>query len=199
MARKKPASAKQRKAQLQEKRAVKRGDLPAPEPSRPRPKRPGHGRAPEPRDPNQVDKIQAARKLQSAFLKPSAPFLEMSKHLAASIHLPRPIPDTARCPSSLILSDEVLATFDAITDELTCPKRPKWRFDHTKKEVETNEERTYEVWMQQTSTKMEKWRGADLEPSEENVLSGQVKSPSYFELNLEVWRQLCAWLYSRRL
>lgn len=194
MPRKKPASAKQRKVQLQEKRAVKRGDLPPPEPSRPRPKRPQQGRRnPDARDPGQVDKVQAARKLQSAFLKPSASFLDITKHLAGSVLLPRPIPESARYPSAFFPSSSASHNLENISsEELTCPKRPKWRFDQSKKEVETNEERQYQIWMGQTRTKMDQWRGVGQDSSEENIRSGRVKSPSYFELNLEVWRQLYA-------
>lgn len=188
MPRKKPASAKQRKAQLQEKRAIKRGDHPPPDPSisrRPNRKRPGNGRAPgqAARDPAQADKVQAARKLQSAFMKPSPSFLDLSKRLAASVPLPRPIPADALHPSSEIWD---------VPDDLGCPRRPKWRFDMAKKEVEVNEERQFDTWLKTAKGKVEKWRGLELESTEERIVSGEVKSPSYFELNLEVWRQLCA-------
>lgn len=62
----------------------------------------------------------------------------------------------------------------------------------TKKEVEVNEERQFQVWLEGAKTKMQAWRGMSLESTEDRILSGEIKSPSYFELNLEVWRQLCA-------
>lgn len=185
MPRRKPASTKQRKAQIQEKRAIKRGDIPAPDPSTTRrtlSKRPGHGRPGQAvRDPAQIDKVQAARKLQSAFMKPSPSFLDLSKRLAASVPLPRPISPDALHPSSDIWD---------VPDDLGCPRRPKWRFDMTKKEVEVNEERQFEGWLKTAKQRIEKWRGLGLESTEERIASGEIKSPSYFELNLEVWRQL---------
>ncbi|KAF8313837.1 P-loop containing nucleoside triphosphate hydrolase protein [Clavulina sp. PMI_390] len=186
MPRRKPVSAKQRKAQLQEKRAIKRGDLPPPDPStarRPNKKRPGHANVRNnlPRDSNEVDKVQAARKLQSAFMKPSPSFLDLSKRIAASRALPRPLPQEVVYPPPELMNP---------ASDLGCPRRPKWRFDMSKKEVEVNEERQFEVWLKGAKTKIAEWRGIDLESTEDRIATGEIKSPSYFELNLEVWRQL---------
>lgn len=93
-----------------------------------------------------------------------------------------------------ISSDTIYASPDLwdVPDDIGCPRRPKWRFDMTKKEVEVNEERQFESWLDSAKAKIETFRGVSLESTEERVASGEVKSPSYFELNLEVWRQLCA-------
>jgi hypothetical protein len=177
MPRRKPISAKQRKAQLQEKRAIKRGELP-PKPPPLKSKRRGHishavlG-----------DNVQATRKLQSTFMKPSQSFLDLSKHIAATVTLQRPLPRENIYPPSDLLS---------APDDLDCPHRPRWRYVMTKKEVEINEERQFDVWFKATKSKLEAWRGVDLESTEEHILSRKIKPPSYFELNLEVWRQLWA-------
>lgn len=173
---KKPLSTKQKKANLQEKRAIKRGDIAPPEPSRPIPKRPQHGRPGTARlPPVNQDKIESARKLQSAFLKHSPAFLAHSKLLASTVPLPDPIPEDAK-----YLPQEVYT----LPDDLGCPKRPKWRFDMAKKEVELNEEREFVRWHADTISKIDKWRNV-----EDEDLS-RVKSPTYYERNLEVWRQL---------
>lgn len=181
-------SAKQRRAQLLEKRAIKRGDIEAPDPSdvsrRTKKKRVAHHGRTVTLPPGAVDpeeRAQAARKLQSSFLKPSRSFLDLSQLLASTVPLPRPLPSDALYPSSSL--------WDA-NDDIGCPRRPKWRFDSTKAHVEDNEKRQYEQWLEEAKGKINTWRGAELESSEERIESGEVKSPSYFETNLEVWRQL---------
>ena len=182
MARKKPISNKMRKTQLQEKRAVKRGDIPPPEPSKPRPKRPQHGRPGSARlPPVNENKIEVARKLQSSFLKLSPSFLALSKQIASIVPLLRPIPPSSRhLPMGLF----------EVSDDLGCPRRPKWRFDMTKREVELNEERAFTQWQKEALTKLDKWRGVANNAEEGYVSPSNIKSPSYFEQNLEVWRQL---------
>jgi hypothetical protein len=177
MRRRKPASAKQRKAQLQEKRAIKRGEL-LPKPLQP--KSTLRGRTSYT---TQNENVKAARKLQSAFMKPSPSFLDISKRIAATFPLQRPLQFENMYPPANLLS---------AADDLDCPRRPKWRYDMTKKEVEINEEREFDVWLGATKSKVAAWRGMDLESTEEHILSEKIKSPSYFELNLEVWRQLWA-------
>lgn len=177
MPRRKPLSTKQRKAQLQEKRAIKRGEVP-PKPLQSQSKRRGHASYTP-----QNEKITAARKLQSAFVRPSPSFLDLSKQLAATVPLQRPLPhENIYLPSDLLNAPH----------DLDCPRRPKWRYDMTKKEVEINEERQFGAWLKATKSKFDAWRGVDLQSTEDHVLSGKIRSPSYFELNLEVWRQLWA-------
>jgi len=81
---------------------------------------------------------------------------------------------------------------------LSCPKRPKWRYDMSKKEVERNEEGMFEKWLAQTDNSIA--RCLTVESSGQpgdfhdlDIASSAVtvpKSLTYFERNLEVWRQL---------
>src|SRR6267154_3438699 len=86
-------SGKQRKAELQHQRAVKRGDAPPPEKQ---PRKKNFRRLPKlghTLDARQAadDASRAARKLQSQFVKLDHDFLETTKHLAATLPLTRPI------------------------------------------------------------------------------------------------------------
>lgn len=182
MPRRQNLSTKQRKAAIQEKRAIKRGDIPPPDPgSKYHPKkRSQHGRG---LPPVNEEKIQSARKLQSSFLKHSPSFLALQKELASTVPLPRSVPETA-----VYLPNEIMS----LVDELGCPRRPKWRFDMTKKEVDLNEERGFAQWQITVQEKLAEWRGVSTEsgpiPASEKTA---IKSPTYYEQNLEVWRQLC--------
>ncbi|KAG8731249.1 hypothetical protein FRC11_004655 [Ceratobasidium sp. 423] len=184
MPRRKPFSAKQRKAQLQEKRAIKRGDLPAPEAEN-KPKRtkrnPGAGR----RLATDSDAAMAAanrtRMLISSFLKPSPQFLEASKKAASTEILVRPISESSR-----ILSPSICEVSD---QGLTCPRRPKWRYEMTKKEVEKNEEGLFAKWIAQTDETINTWRQANLVPVQ-GTSESIPPAPTYYERNVEVWRQL---------
>lgn len=120
--RRKPTSTTQKKAAQKAKRAIKRGDLP------PEPKKPAKNRH---RGPPVSEAVRASRKLQSAFVTLDADFLEQTRVLAATLPLTRPIPaSTCVFPTTNFDEDYTL----------TCPRRPKWRFDMSKTEVERNEE-----------------------------------------------------------
>lgn len=190
MPRRKPASSKQRKAELQLKRAVKRGDIPAPPP------KPNRGQ--NARHPAGIPKAKAtdssSKRLQSAFLKVEPEFLEKSKLLAATEPLPRPLPREA----AILDENEVRDDKGGL---LTCPKRPKWRFDMEKKEVERNEEAVYQMWINETDRYIEAWRRSEPQTTLPTDTSGSPTSqvaaparvpgsPTYYERNLEVWRQL---------
>lgn len=132
MPRKVAFSAKQRRVQILEKRAMKRGEIPVSEVDKKSRKKRG-----------QVGDSDAAlaaaaraRMLVSSFLKPSAEFLEASKLAAATKPLERPIPESAR-----ILGVGVGEVED---QGLSCPRRPKWRYEMSKNEVEKNEEGQFE-------------------------------------------------------
>ena len=189
MPRRKPTSTKQLKADRQLKRAVKRGDAPPPDPSLKKPKRPRKGgqinrSALSPSQSSQ-NAIETSRKLQSSFIKLPPSFLEDTKLLANSLILPRPIkPEAALLPTSLIGEKD-----DAMNKLLTCPKRPKWRFDMSKKEVETNEEGLHMKWIAQTDKAVSDWQNGPEENKPED-LKKMPRSPTYYERNLEVWRQL---------
>ena len=183
MPRRKPTSTRQKKADQQLKRAVKRGDAPPPEP-----KKNPHYRKPKigPTG-NQIGSsdnaavIQSARKLQSAFIKLPPKYLEETKMLASTLPLSRPIP----------IEKAIFKSFYIGTDlNLICPKRPKWRFDMSKVEVERNEEGVFEKWLAQTDQLLEEWQNRHEQNPADTTATAQLRSPSYFERNLEVWRQL---------
>lgn len=175
--RRKPTSTRQKKADQQLKRAIKRGDVPPLEV-----KKTGHHRR-KPRlgptgQPLGTNDIESARKLQSAFIKLPPKFLEETKSIASNFPLARPI----------LNQNAIFHNFDdANMEPLSCPKRPKWRFDMSKLEVERNEEGLFKKWILQTDEALEKWQSKVNLPEPANAMP---RSPSYFERNLEVWRQL---------
>jgi hypothetical protein len=88
---------------------------------------------------------------------------------------------------------------------LTCPSRPKFRVGAGKKEVERNEEGWFRQWLAGTEAVVEEWvEGGEGDTEEGNEgeegIGGREedreegvtwpRSPSWFETNLEVWRQL---------
>ncbi|KAG9001776.1 hypothetical protein FRB94_000642 [Tulasnella sp. JGI-2019a] len=208
MGRRQPISNKQRKAQLQEKRAIKRGDLEKPEASGSHVDRRKHiGRSQhqlrlstQSEDPNiaaasrnAAAKIENSRKLQSAFRKLTPEFLAAWREKASQETLPRPITGSAAHIDGDLVQQPAAR-------ELSTPKRPKWRFDMTKKEVERNEEGIFDKWLADTEEKISLWRErtnpqeTDRNP-EDDLPSNppkptNLRSPTYYEQNLEVWRQL---------
>lgn len=178
MPRRKPFSAKQRKAQIQEKRATKRGESPPPTKSTQH-STPRHASRPQ----RSLAADPTSAKLQSRFVALSPKYLETTRDLAFSTPLARPIPDEyAKFPvDDLMLRDQ---------GRLTCPSRPKFRFGQTKKEVEKNEEGMFKKWLRSTEGIVKEWVEQDVEGSESDG-DPWPRSPSWFETNLEVWRQLC--------
>jgi hypothetical protein len=196
MPRRKPISGKQKKEQQQIKRAIKRGDLPSPEPA----KKPSRKRRPIKIGPNgrivghgnSEAAIIASRKLESAFIKLPPQFLERTKTIASTVPLTRPISHEAALFHDFSVDGRTLNQ-----DPLSCPRRPKWRFDMSKKEVEHNEEGVFKKWLVQTDELIEQWQiRRDPEFLDPEKTVGQYEqpfsppSPTYFERNLEVWRQL---------
>lgn len=192
MPRKKPFSNKQRKAQLQEKRAVKRGDVSPPPPVKRNPKQKRRPLASRSAAAGTVDAqaVASSRKLQSAFIRLSPAYLEKSRLIASKQALPRPLP-----PSVAIFNpDNLYQSSDEDAQKLSCPKRPKWRYDMSKTEVEKNEEGLFKKWLDQTDQVLKEWVDSGSSPSGV-VTSGQggdvmPRAPTHFERNLEVWRQL---------
>ncbi|KAG2350795.1 P-loop containing nucleoside triphosphate hydrolase protein [Suillus weaverae] len=196
-------SGKQRKAELQLKRAVKRGDVAPPEaqPRRKNFRRPpklGHSL-----DARLLadDASRAARKLQSQFVKLDPDFLETTKHLAATLPLTRPISADA---CLLGISDHAHSGSDLVIDQLNVPRRPKWKYTMSKDDVDANEQGYFRRWMAQTDAIVERWHnqnnqpvvsGTDLGSVGPSVFDTAVQDkmpcpPTHFERNLEVWRQL---------
>lgn len=133
MPRKVPQSAKKHKEKLQEKRAVKRGDVdPATLPPK---KKRNAGRAPVVPTSSQA---VAARKLQSTFSSFSPAFLEQSKVVASNVPLSRPVlAASALFPAST--GRMAPDTEQELNEKLKCMKRPKWRYDMDKEQVEGQE------------------------------------------------------------
>ena len=185
-ARRKPTSTRQKKADQQLKRAIKRGDVPPPEAKKNPHRKPKIGPM---RNLDNAVLVESARKLQSAFIKLPPKYLEETKLLASTLPLYRPIP----VEKATFKPFHIEADFPTVV--LTCPKRPKWKFDMSKLEVERNEEGVFKKWLAQTDQLLEEWQNLREEQNSGNITTGaaQLRSPSYFERNLEVWRQLYVW------
>jgi len=176
--RRKPTSTRQKKADQQLKRAIKRGDV-ALEAKKtvPHHRKPRLGPTGQPIGPSVVESSQ---KLQSAFIKLPPRFLEETKATASNTLLARPI-----LPQKAIY--DLDHNDDPNVQPLSCPKRPKWRFDMSKLEVERNEEGLFKKWIAQTDLTLEERQSKADPPGPAHPMP---RSPSYFERNLEVWRQL---------
>ncbi|WVQ95598.1 hypothetical protein IAU59_002695 [Kwoniella sp. CBS 9459] len=181
MPRRKPASAKHKRQKLIDKRALKRGDLTAEEHAaglhslnktygrvRELPSKSG--------GPDLAGRSDA-RKLQSRFVALHPKFLDRTRDLAFSEILERPLP-----PSSSVFPLDILTERDT-EGELTCPQRPRFRYGQTKKEVERNEEGHFKKWLSGIEDVMQSW-------VDEGDEQGVPRGPTWFETNLEVWRQL---------
>ncbi|BGP31353.1 hypothetical protein JCM10296v2_003117 [Rhodotorula toruloides] len=207
MARKKPVSGKARKEQLQHKRAGKRANPADPSSSSSfsststasllststsKPRLGQRYRTPEQRA---RDEQHAGRmKLESRFIRLPKHLAERRKYQAAMEKLERPIktelavlteeellPKTKGKEKAAVLPGEE-AEVDEV--ELSCPKRPRWRYTQTKAEVEKNEEGMFRKWLAEVDSV--------LPPSIDDSGDADADSPSptFFERNLNVWRQL---------
>ena len=71
-----------------------------------------------------------------------------------------------------------------------------YRYDMEKKEVEKNEEGLFAKWIAEMDNNVDAWRSEGIvdEKDENDQVVHSVealkRSPTYFERNLEVWRQL---------
>lgn len=216
MPRRKPISAKQRKAELQLKRAVKRGDVEATaianeQAAERRKKRHTKGRTPTGSaksvpGPSIIGAGNigiSTRRLESRFLKLDKGWLEHAKLVAATTVLVRPIPENMQVLNVHAFSASSAGGIGAIETTLSAPRRPKWRYDQSKKEVEKNEEGLFLKWLRETDDIVERWQTEPLSVTQSpvsvdhetnvedpNKLSLFKRSPTWFERNLEVWRQL---------
>ncbi|EMD41935.1 hypothetical protein CERSUDRAFT_129177 [Gelatoporia subvermispora B] len=196
MPRKIPQSPKEKRARIQLKRAVKRGDVSPPPSSRTERTKTKKGRTGQKtglsRNSTSVD---SSRRLQSSFVKLAPEFLQHTKQLASTLPLTRPIPSEVA-----ILADpgESLQLNDGGSERpsLTCPKRPKWRYDMSKKEVEMNEEGLYKKWLAQTDADVNAQfpelttDASSTQDEGDKEPTVMPHAPTSFERNLEVWRQL---------
>ncbi|KDQ31093.1 hypothetical protein PLEOSDRAFT_1036089 [Pleurotus ostreatus PC15] len=196
MPRKKITNINQKKTEQKLKRAAKRGDIPPLEPKPPKLRHPEFRRIPTEARPD----VDAARKLQSAFVKLPREYLDKTKLIASQLILPRPIPGEAAVFPSNPPKDD--GGSDSST-AFTCPKRPKWRFDMSKVEVEANENGVFRKWLAETDHLIEEWRDEKPPTTESEQPEGdpEIDTPEqlpaemprswcYFERNPEVWRQL---------
>ena len=194
MPRRVPNSAKKKRTKIQKKRAVKRGDV-SPPPQNEKRRRNAYRKpvtAPS-------GEVIAARRLQSSLVKLSPEFLQETRRLSATLPLPRPIPPEA----AAWVVDDGTQTTDVDRnkhDRPTCPKRPKWRYEMSKKELEQNEQGFFKKWLDQTDSIIENWctpvdNQTSTDSSSEAIVLTQEpevmpKARASFERNLEVWRQL---------
>ena len=175
-------SAKQKREQLQDKRAVQRGEL---EPSQVRYARnpagnyrPGANHLPDPASAN-----TAATRLISKFTSLTPEYVERSRYLAHTLPLIRPIPDEAAVFK--------LDLMERDGGRLNCPVRPGFERGQVKEEVERREEETYGLWLKESTAIVEEWVERDEEEGQHESAETSLRSPTWFETNLEVWRQLC--------
>ncbi|KAI0308134.1 hypothetical protein B0F90DRAFT_1621823 [Multifurca ochricompacta] len=188
MHRKKPVSGKQHKAQIQAKRARKRGDIDSVhDKSNPPPAGSGLSNS------RAVISTQRQLGLESSFIRIPSALLEQGKAIAASVPLPRPIRRAAAIwalHSGRIPSEQE----SQMRAQIVCMCRPRWRYEMSKKEVEKNEAGLFTKWLEKSDALVEEWVSAavaekqqSLERLDHNTMP---LSPSIFERNLEVWRQL---------
>lgn len=118
------------------------------------------------------DNLHAGRmKLESRFVRLNGAAADDARQRAANERLYRPVD-----PSLAILREEELVPpkrsqaelitageNDAAVDELTCPKRPKWRYTMTKAEVEKNEGACSSRRMDLSLSRIDALTWADLE------------------------------------
>lgn len=204
MTRRKPNSNKQRKAELQLKRAIKRGDVEPLPPKERDSKRRVRGTRPGNAGnvPPQSSGV-GTKRLESRFLKLSNEWLEHAKLVASTTPLERPVPVKLAILDADLLNEAPLVSESTTGNTsggsgtvLVAPRRPKWRYDQTKKEVEKNEEGLFSKWLQETDRIVDQWRKSS--PHDHSHTPGGQgdqqaifeRSPTYFERNLEVWRQL---------
>lgn len=186
-------SHKQKKAQLQEKRAIKRGDKePPPPPTTKRRKTKGGRPVAAPHN-SAVAAVGPAR-LQSAFHRLPKPFLDHTASLAAVLPLVRPVPPERAVWQDTLPSD--------VSVQLACPTRPKWRYDMSKKEVERNEDGVFAKWLAHTDAVVDAWctpavpeKTEEMDEEDPEVPPQEIplempRAPTSFERNPEVWRQL---------
>ncbi|KAI0079643.1 P-loop containing nucleoside triphosphate hydrolase protein [Panus rudis PR-1116 ss-1] len=193
MPRRVPFSHKQKKAQLQLKRAVHRGDVSPPPPMRQdRRRKKGRGVTDALAARAHGHTVSSAPTLQSTFVQLPLPFLEKTRDLASQLPLNRPIQlDAAllRDPSITIAhtdSDDISSAKPVL---LTCPRRPKWRYDATKEMVEKNEQALFAKWLEQTDQVINDRYAMDPHETPDEP-PAMPHAPTTFERNIEVWRQL---------
>ncbi|KAK4057880.1 hypothetical protein OIO90_001099 [Microbotryomycetes sp. JL221] len=218
MARKKPISGKSRKEYLKLKRASKRdqqdgdGLQDGATTSSFNAQRLGHAASNKPstksktgpkrymtlEDKQRAERVAGRVKLESRFIRLPTSIQERHRTRAATHKLERPVDISMGVLTEQQLQPSIadkLGNHGDDDDErkpLTCPKRPKWRYSMTKLEVERNEEGMFEQWLKQTDIQLTRFARETKSryTSEREDEDGADESPTYFERNLNVWRQL---------
>ncbi|CAM0136697.1 unnamed protein product [Umbelopsis sp. WA50703] len=184
--RKKPFSAKQKKKQLQERKQRKAGNVSEGRTYRPTVvEQPAQKmfvpreRGDQPSDYARSDTMKhfvpaqvsagTSSKLRSVFEKLSPAVVEHAR--LASMKPFKRLPQTAL--------EVGIATGD---DMIDFPKRPKWNYGMTKDQLEQSEKQEFENWLEDIYERY----GDQVQENAE----GEQKQLSWFEHNLEVWRQL---------
>jgi hypothetical protein len=207
-------SAKQKRAQLLDKRAVKRGEL---DPSEIRVSThitvadagPSGGsryartggsmsRTSRKATPTAIkDKGMHTTRLVAEFIGLTPEYLHETRDEAYRTILPRPIPQGCETFPVKLLHRDATSGGRYMQGRLVCPTRPKFRYDMTKEEVERNEEEYHARWMKGTEEIVHCWLSAGSAPhSVEDDTTPRTggglarRSPTWFETNLDVWRQL---------
>ena len=194
-------SAKQRKAELQLERAVKRGDLAPDTASKVAKVHATRGKLPL----KASSQTNVSRRLQSSFVKFSPTLLDEAKHKASVLVPLRPLPSSRAIFPAEMRND----LSENSTPTLSVLRRPKWNYDMSKKELESNEEGIFKRWLEEVDRHFEAWRlnrEVHRKPEIDYAIDDLVQSDSVnehdctaeqmpvftplFERNLEVWRQL---------
>ncbi|SCV70862.1 BQ2448_3624 [Microbotryum intermedium] len=161
---------------------------------------------PSRRTPQDMAKANGKIKLESRFLKLPLDLIQHFRLVASTQPLERPVDST----KGILREEELLPLeFKGLQDQLTCPKRPKWKYTMTKLEVEKNEgqskqlhdrnhlavrvrlthppflpEGMFNKWLESTDQLL-------AQHAEMSQAAGPLRtSPSFYERNLQVWRQL---------
>lgn len=176
-------------AALQEQRAVKRGD--AVETTKESGKTKGKPVIGRSIALGTVDwKARAkAKELQSSFVGLSKEYVEAGNKRAFNATLPRPLRQDAAIYNSPVQQEGDQAVHRQVRkldESLWCPVRPKWRHTMTKNELDRNEEMQFSRWLEGMDAIHEEYMMLPV-GVEDGV---DIRSPSFFERNLSVWRQL---------
>ena len=211
-------SAKQKRAQILDKRAVKRGELDPAElrvsnnitvasagpVGGSRYARTGGSMSRTSRKAPRTalsDQSMHTTRLVSTFVCLTSEYMEETRDEAYRLVLPRPIAEGIRVfPVEIMERDN---EGDEAT-RLVCPVRPGFSYDMTKDEVERNEEKYFADWLKGVEETMRRWVATPEQKAYDHAAfantapeSGALDraglarhSPTWFETNLEVWRQL---------
>ncbi|KAH8826833.1 P-loop containing nucleoside triphosphate hydrolase protein [Flagelloscypha sp. PMI_526] len=189
MPRAKPTNVTGLKARKKLARAVKRGDAEAPDPEIAIAKRRGVKRALAHSDSPQA--MEASKKLYSSDMRAPKEYLRYTREVTSNLPLTRPV----TTDKVFLDEQEFLVGSSSELKKLTLPQRPPWTYETTKEELERTEEMSYAKWIAATDALITSSASTRLEEDNRNDQETHPEFPrplniTYFERNLEVWRQL---------